>query len=220
MRLSTLSIRAYLVLAFGTAMTAIGISTATTWWGITRVSRFVASEQHGDIALAEAVDDMRDDVLQLRRYEKDVFINIGSPEALYSYRVKWDRAFQAVRYDLLRTRAVTPASASLHLQEFADSMAAYRSAFLRNYALIQSSAIDTTQQANDEMSPFKGSVRQTERQLAEIKRDAERRISQEDHPVINAQQIGLALNVCLLIAIAGLLAVALRQARIFYPAEG
>lgn len=220
MRLSTLSIRAYLVLAFGTAMTAIGISTATTWWGIAHVSRFVASEHHGDIALAEAVDDMRDDVLQLRRYEKDVFINIGSPEALYNYRVKWDRAFQSVRYDLVRTRAVTPESASLRLQEFADSMAAYRSAFLHTYGLIQSSSIDTTQQANDEMSPFKGSVRQTERQLAEIKRDAERRISQGDHPVINAQRLGLGLNVCLLIAVAGLLAVALHQTRIFYPAEG
>ena len=211
MRFATLSTRACLMLAFGGAVLATAVSAGIEWWGISHVRDIVASVRHGDVALAETIGSLHDDVLQLRRYEKDVFLNIGSAERRDGYRSKWDDAFLRLRYDLVRSRALVPQSADAQLQDFEDSVADYRSAFAHTYDLIRDGSVATAQQANGQMGTAKDAAHRAEQQLIEIERHAQLRVASFGDPVSGARWASLALNLVLLSAIAGPLAWAMRQ---------
>lgn len=203
-----------LPLGFAIAMLAIAICGAVEYWGMVRLDRAARGVRHGDTALANATEDMREDILELRRYEKDVFMNIGSDELVRQYRDKWDRAFVGLRYDLERARRVDPTLQDSKLEQVTDQLAAYRIAYIRIYDAIANGTIRTTQQANEEMSPFKSSVRDAENLLIEISGDARDRQPLLG-PAVVAQQVGLAVSLLLLLALAGLYVGYLRQS----PAE-
>lgn len=206
--------RRLLPVAFTIAMLSTAICGAVEYWGMVRLDRAARGVRHGDTALANATEDMREDILELRRYEKDVFMNIGSDELVRQYRDKWDRAFVGLRYDLERARRVDPTLQDSKLQQVTDQLAAYRVAYIRIYDAIANGTIRTTQQANEEMSPFKSSVRDAENLLIEISGDARDRQPLLG-PAVVAQQVGLAVSLLLLLALAGLYVGYLRQS----PAE-
>lgn len=206
--------RRLLPVAFTIAMLSTAICGAVEYWGMVRLDRAARGVRHGDTALANATEDMREDILELRRYEKDVFMNIGSDELVRQYRDKWDRAFVGLRYDLERARRVDPTLQDSKLEQVTDQLAAYRVAYIRIYDAIANGTIRTTQQANEEMSPFKSSVRDAENLLIEISGDARDRQPLLG-PAVVAQQVGLAVSLLLLLALAGLYVGYLRQS----PAE-
>lgn len=200
--------RAFMVLTFGAVLVLVAAAAATEYWGISNLNGLIASARHGDPALLDAVEAMHDDILQLRRYEKDVFINLATPDAYHAYRAKWDRMYVNVRYDLVRARAAAPASTQAKLQAVADAIAAYRTSFERTYGLIERGDLTTAQQANAEMR--KDSVRGAEVRLADLEHEVRRGPSQFG-PVLDAQRWGFALNVLVLIAFASLFLVYARQ---------
>ena len=193
--------RGLLAMSFAIAMLAIAVSGAVQFWGMVRLDRAATGMRQGDTALANAAGDLREDVLELRRYEKDVFMNIGTDELVRQYRDKWDRALVSFRYDLARARRVDPAANNAPLQQVTDQIAAYRVAFTRIYDSIENGTVRTTQQANEEMSPFKSSVRDAELELAEISGDARDREFVLG-PAVTAQRIGLAISAAALLALA------------------
>ncbi|MBS0389248.1 MAG: hypothetical protein JSR15_12290 [Proteobacteria bacterium] len=203
-------LRSPLALAFAAAMLAVVISGAVEFWGMERLDRVVNSVHRGDTALANAAEDMREDVLELRRYEKDVFMNIGTPELDHQYRDKWDRAFVGFRYDLERARRTDPTQQDPQLQQVTDLIAAYRVAFTRIYDGMLNGTIQTTQQANEQMSPFKVSVRDAEQLLADISDQARGRQTLLA-PALVAHKFGLAASVLACLAIAALFVACLRR---------
>jgi hypothetical protein len=92
---------------------------------MTRVGEVAEAFRHGDTALALALEDMRDEVLQLRRFEKDVLLNVGSPDIVQSYEAKWDNTFLHLRYDLARARKYSTRSDEQRMQEVVNSMSVY-----------------------------------------------------------------------------------------------
>jgi methyl-accepting chemotaxis protein len=211
MRLAALSNRSGLLVALGAVVLATGVCAGIEWWGVRYVRAVLGGFRHGDVALAEVVGNLHDDILQLRRYEKDVFINIGSADERDGYRAKWDEAFLILRSDLTRTRALAPPSAGAGLQDFVDSMAAYRSAFTRTYDGIRAGNVVTPQQANEQMGEAKAAAHQAEQQLIELERGAQLRMTELADPVSAAGWVGLAMNLALLVLVGGPLAWAVRQ---------
>jgi len=211
MRFTSWSTRAYLMLALGGALVVTGVSAGIEWWGIERVRVFVASVRHGDIALAESVGNLHDDLLQLRRYEKDVFINLASAPVRDGYRSKWDDVFLHLRYDLMRARALVPEPSGGELQEFADAAGEYRSAFVATYDAIREGTVATPQQANERMGDAKEAAHRAEQRLLEIERNALLRMQQFGDPVSDARWASLALHLLLLAMIGGPLAWTMRQ---------
>ncbi len=211
MRFTSWSTRAYLMLALGGAVVVTGVSAGIEWWGIERVGDFVASVRHGDVALAESVGNLHDDLLQLRRYEKDVFINLASAPVRDGYRSKWDEGLLHLRYDLMRARALVPEPSDVELQDFADAVAAYRSAFVGTYDAIREGAVATPQQANDRMGEAKAAAHRAEQRLLEIERLALSRMQRFGDPVSDVRWASLALHLLLLAMIGGPLAWTMRQ---------
>ena len=211
MRFASLSARPCLLIALGGAVLATGVSAGIEWWGLAHLRDVIASVRHGDVALAEAVGSLHDDVLQLRRYEKDVFINMQSADRRADYRSKWDQEVRRLRYDLMRTRALAPPSAADELQAIEDSVADYCSAFTHTCDLIRGGSVVTTQQANDQMVDAKGAAHRAEQQIIDFERHVQLRMAQFADPIAGARWVSLALNLVLLATIGGALAFAMRQ---------
>jgi methyl-accepting chemotaxis protein len=192
MKLEMSGLRRLLAITIATAILSVVITGAVAYWGMVRLDVAAHGMRHGDTALANAAEDMREDVLELRRYEKDVFMNVGADDLVRQYKEKWDRALLLLRYDLQRARR-TDSTSQEELQKVTDRIAAYSVAFGRIYDSIANGTIRTTQQANDEMSLSKESVRDAEGILADIGSQARHR-QPLLRPVIVAQQFGLAVS--------------------------
>ena len=193
MSLSGDTVSYWRTLVFGMALSAVTICAATEYWGMEKVAEVAAAFHHGDLAFALATEDMRDEVLQLRRFEKDVLLNVGAAAAVQSYQDKWDDAFLHLRYDLARARRSAPAQADPGLQTVVDSVGAYRSAFVLLCAQIQSGALSNAQQANLAANEFRQAARSAEQALTAISENALGRAQTVD-PALVAQRWGLAVS--------------------------
>jgi methyl-accepting chemotaxis protein len=191
MKLPIIRSQRLLVFAFAAALLCVFVSGALEYWGLERLDSPSIAVHRGDAVLAAAADGMRGNLLELRRYEKDIFMNVGSDDLVRQYRAKWDLAFNNLWYGLVRARQAGSTSQDERLQQFVDEIADYRFAFARIYDLILDGTIRTTQQANQAMSPFKDSVHKAETTLAEIG-------SYQPHlrsflgPTVFVQRLGLA----------------------------
>lgn len=203
MRYSANSFQKWRSLLFGAALLVLAICAATEYWGIVKVGQVAAAFRHGDTALALATEDMRDDVLQLRRFEKDVLLNVGSPQLVESYQAKWEDAFLHLRYDLARARRSAAGEADLHLQEVVDFMAVYRTVFLQICGQIRSGVLSTPQQANEAANQFREAARSAEQALNKISESALGRTQTID-PALFAQRSALVLSLTLFVLLLGL----------------
>ncbi|HUO95699.1 MAG TPA: hypothetical protein VMT92_05650 [Steroidobacteraceae bacterium] len=199
--MASLSSRGCLLLALGAVVRATGVGAGIEWWGIRYARSVIAGFQHADMALAEVVGNLHDNVLQLRRYKKDLFINVGSAQERDSYRAQWDEVFLVKRYDLMRIRAPARQSASADPQQFVDSVAVFRAAFMRTYDQIRAGSVVTAQQANERMGEAKEAVHQAEQQLVELERQTQLRMAGLADPVTTAGWTGLIANLALLVMI-------------------
>jgi methyl-accepting chemotaxis protein len=203
MKVSKNSLRNWQTVVFGSAFLAVAICAASEYWGILKLDQVAAAFRHGDTALALATEDMRDDVLQLRRFEKDVLLNVGSPELVQSYQAKWEDAFLHLRYDLTRARRSAAGEADSRLQEVVDSVAVYRTAFLDVCDQIRTGVLSTPQQANAEANRFRQAARNAEQALNGISDSAFGRKQTVD-PALFAQRCSLAISLTLFIVLVGL----------------
>jgi methyl-accepting chemotaxis protein len=191
-------------LVFGTALLLVAVSCVTEYWGMSRLAEVAAAVNHGDAALALVSEDMLDDILQLRRFEKDILINIGSPDSVQSYRAKWDDALVRLRHDLARARWVAPTSDNLRLQTVVESISAYQIAFLKTFDQIHSGAVTTTQQANTQANAFKEPAHKAERALVDIGETARGRTPTLS-PALTAQRYSLIVSMVLFLLLAAIL---------------
>lgn len=179
------SIRLALTLAI--CIVAVALVAAVQWSDLSSLDRVFIRTIQGDLALAEASARLHEDILQLRRYEKDVLINLGNAGTAADYRARWIDAYASLRRDLLRARAASPRGDEPVLQTFAASVGDYRAGFDRTYELIRSGVITTTQQANDAMNRYKAFVHATESQIVTLQERADRRISRVESVVAPRQ---------------------------------
>jgi methyl-accepting chemotaxis protein len=82
-----LGFRARLSLAFGIVVFMLLCVAATAWWGLARQNKVTSTRFASDMAIHEAVNDMKALVLQHRRFEKDAFINLAGAEKRASYKL-------------------------------------------------------------------------------------------------------------------------------------
>jgi len=179
------------MLSFVAALLCLLVSGTLEYWGLARMDTASTTNHSAEAVLADAADDMREKVLELRRYEKDVFMNVGSDADVRDYHAKWDLALQGLRFDLVRARHAGSTPQDAELQQVVDQIAAYRAGFTNIYEAILSGAIRTTQQANLAMSPFKNAVHEAELLLGEMGGNHSPQASLLA-PAVTAQRLGLA----------------------------
>jgi methyl-accepting chemotaxis protein len=161
--LKDLSIGRRLGLAFGLLLTLMLVLAGTGYWGARGAaasSNAMATEEVPELSLALRIES---GVLTLRRYEKDMFLNMANSNAMESYVVKWNDAFTATRarVDSLATYAsdaeeiAQVGSMQSDLQKYSDGMTAVVLA-------IRAGRIRTPAQANAAVDGQKEIIRELE----------------------------------------------------------
>jgi methyl-accepting chemotaxis protein len=149
-----------LTLAFLITLTVTGAIAATGNWGVQRLATVSLDILNGDAATAILALDCRAHALDLRRFEKDVFLNAGDPEAQARYEVEWKKEFGDLKDRLGRLAQTTHDDADRRAIETATREAeTYGEGFLRVRALMAAGKVTTAEQGNAEMVAYKEPVR-------------------------------------------------------------
>ncbi|QDU10686.1 GGDEF domain-containing phosphodiesterase [Gimesia aquarii] len=100
------------------------------------------------------------DVLECRRYEKDVFLNLNHPVEYNDYLLKWRTAWNKLSIDTEFLSKCMANEEQTRLQMLLhDSVKEYQKQFLNIVEKINREEIKTPQQANLAMTPFKDDMR-------------------------------------------------------------
>jgi hypothetical protein len=117
-----------------------------------------------DAHLAEEALEVRSYTLQLRRYEKDYFLNIGAPAVQADYLAKWKTSHESLVSHLneLDTLVSTPADHET-LHGMSADLAAYADGFEKVGDRVRSSELATPQAANAAITAYKDTIRRLEK---------------------------------------------------------
>src|SRR5947207_14738427 len=92
MKLSNLKVATRLALGFSIVVLGALVLAAAGWLGIQRQSQVTTAVIDHDVAFTRAVSSIRARVQMLRRYEKDMLLNVSSTEKAREYKQKWDES--------------------------------------------------------------------------------------------------------------------------------
>src|SRR5438128_7665965 len=101
-----LTIGKRLFLAFTLALIFVVAVAATGQWALKRSADSATKVIEVDFAINTAANDLHIAVIDLRRYEKDFFINMGDSDKQASYLDKWKEAQQRLNTELAAIEAL------------------------------------------------------------------------------------------------------------------
>ena len=166
---SNLKIRTRLAVVFCTIILLLVAVGTTGWWGLEKMKTEIAALSDKGDKLVEYAQRSRANINMLRRYEKDLFLNIGNPVKVEEYKKQWSDTLEHFRQ---RTDGMTKL---LDAQKDKDTVAtinkhvaAYAEGFVKIYEKIKADEIKTPQDANEAISAYKDSTHQSESLLNEI----------------------------------------------------
>jgi methyl-accepting chemotaxis protein len=198
---------------FGLALLMMALVAATAFWGLVRDAD--SDEQIFDVegVLLTNAYEIRAHTIELRRFEKDMIINLGNPEKVAEYGAKWEdnRAeLQGHLEKLART------STRVEDREIARTMqsdfTAYANGFQQVRKAISAGQLTTPAQGNAAIEPFKDAARELEELSAKFSESAYERMqtaraemdalaSQTMNTIIVIVVIALALVVAITVAV-------------------
>ena len=129
------------------------------YWGTDKLANVTLTMLAGDAHLARLADDARAAALELRRAEKDIFLNIGQAEKEAEYERAWKRHFEALKTLVSEISKLADDKekelATLMLRE----AEVYGAGFEAVLVAIRTGKVTTPQQANGLMQVHKNSIR-------------------------------------------------------------
>ncbi len=201
--LKQLKIGARLALSFGLILALLVITGAAAVIGIgtiTEDSRMVA-EVHARVA--DAAQEARAHTLQLRRFEKDLFLNIGSEEKQIEYQEKWQREREDLAAHLSTIDQVTDAQSDRDAtaamrKNFAD----YEKGFQSVVAQLKEGKLVTPQDANNAISVVKNEIHALEETAEQLAVERAKKVSEAESALVaSANSARLVIIVALVLAL-------------------
>ncbi|WP_157669946.1 methyl-accepting chemotaxis protein [Chitinibacter sp. GC72] len=112
-----------------------------------------------DLVYGVGMTDFTEDILLLRRYEKDLFMNLNKPEKITEYKEKWDKTLNHSKITLSELDKVANTEQANDLQGLSKGIDAYATAFNEVAAQVAAGKFTTTQEANEAFDKYKAVIR-------------------------------------------------------------
>ena len=160
-----------------------------------------------DIAVLHDLSDSRAAIGNLRRFEKDMFLNIGDEAKLQQYHQAWGKegASLTARIQALRPRVAADEQAEI--DRLNTGMQAYSKAVETIARALAEGRINDPWKANQALEPAKGDIRAADKAFANLNAAVNARIAQRGHAMAQEAQWARGL-----IIVTGLLALAVGAA--------
>jgi methyl-accepting chemotaxis protein len=200
MKLVNLKVATRLALGFAVVVAGALLLGASGWYGIHRQSQVIATVIDRDVQFLRAITSIRARVQMLRRYEKDMLLNVKIPAKVKEYRTKWDESRKRMDELLANARAsaATPEETK-RLEQFAGNVQRYTTAMLQIEEHLLGGSILSAEQGNEKVDEFRQVIRDTEDLTQELFDGANKRI-ESTKPVLAAAErdVMLALAIVML----------------------
>ncbi len=156
-------VRNRLTLGFGIVVLLLLVVSFTGYIGLSYVSGISQEALNKDLRLAVLAEDAKSSSLNLRRYEKDRFLNIGNPAKEAEYKGKWDIAGGALDKTLTSMEGfIKNDDDKKTIQLMNDGFKAYQEGFNSVLKQLSDGKLKTPEEANIALAPFKDAIRQLE----------------------------------------------------------
>ena len=187
MKLGKNKIAFRLGLGFGVVLLLlIGIA-VSGYWGVSSVSGTTLKMLRGDAKVSEHAARARANVIALRRYEKDFFMNIGSSEKMDKYHEDWNQANKNLTARINDLEKVSTLQHDKDAVNFLKtSLTTYDSGFSKVVSMIKEGKIKTAQEANAALEEVKDAVHKLEKEAKELAEESNKRMSSAEDLVKGA----------------------------------
>jgi methyl-accepting chemotaxis protein len=172
---SKLTIGTRLYIGFCIVLLFIMVIGGASYWGMGKMAFYINDLGNVDGTLMDNSQRSRANINMMRRYEKDLFMNIGDAGKMEDYKKKWDAALESFNKRIDSSNKVLSASASPEnkkkqesLQTIKKQIDIYAAGFVTVYDKIKSGEITTPQDANKAIGQYKEATRQSEAMVGEF----------------------------------------------------
>jgi methyl-accepting chemotaxis protein len=193
--LKNVTIGKRLGLAFGALGLLLLCVAATGFWGTRSAGQLATSVIKVDSPLVEHAQRARANTLGLRRFEKDVFLNIASPDKIVGYVEKWQDQLARLNERLKTLESLEKETQGheviLQMRKDAD---VYREGFAKVLAQIRERKLRSATEANVAIEPYKDEIRRLEDAAQEYAEKHSERMAARSEVVARQLQQSLALT--------------------------
>jgi methyl-accepting chemotaxis protein len=176
-----------LALAFGVSLVLVSIVGLTGFWGLSQTVQTTGGILHHDAKLMEEAAQAQVNGLELRRYEKDTFLNIGDSQKAADYVEKWNKEHADLNVNLntLEQEATLPADKEV-VRTIRTDLSTYTIGFQSIVQQISDKKIKSSVDANAAMLPFKDDIRRMDTQLEEFAGKNVERMNSKEKVVLDS----------------------------------
>ncbi|MBT0662896.1 methyl-accepting chemotaxis protein [Geobacter pelophilus] len=174
MKISTrLTLSAALSLVF---LVVVGVA---GFWGTNKLSYYLETVGNRESQLVENAQRSRANINMLRRYEKDMFINLGDNSKVEEYGKKWDDAHKLFneRIDAILKLSESPKDKEA-VAAIKKNMEEYLGAFEMTRDSIKSGSIKNVSDAYKEMEVSKEEMQKAELMIGELSESIDKRMQE------------------------------------------
>lgn len=161
--LKNMKIGRRLGLGFGLILLLVISVGAAGYLGLQSVANTTVRALQTDVTASDDAAMAQVSTLSLRRFEKDLFLNIDSAEKRAEYLTKWKKDREELKKNLSSLdKLLTLQKDKDKLESLHKELSSYESGFEKVYGLIQNGQIKTPQEANKAISEYKDSIHKLE----------------------------------------------------------
>jgi methyl-accepting chemotaxis protein len=151
----------------GVAFASLGLLMLTVasagYWGTRQVAALATGVIKVDSPLVENAQRARANTLGLRRFEKDVFLSIGSAEKVEEYAAKWKDQLKRIEERLAALEALEHEDEGKQaVRQMRKDLEVYDAGFARVLAQVREGKLKTAQEGNAAIGEFKDEIRRLE----------------------------------------------------------
>ncbi len=147
------------------------------WWGISSIAGATSRTMNGEARIAQHAARVRANTLGLRRYEKDIFINIHDPKKVEEYVKKFGEQHEhlTTQLEALKSVTVLPQDKERVAQMSAD-VTAYLAGMTGILEKVKAGQIKTAEDGNRAVNEYKGLIHRLEKTAEDFARDGNKRM--------------------------------------------
>jgi methyl-accepting chemotaxis protein len=175
-------------IAFGISIVLVAVVALAGFWGLSQAVQTTFGILHHDAKMMEQASQAQAYGLGLRRYEKDLFLNIGDAKKEADYAEKWNTE----HVDLVENfnnldRLITVPEDKELLRVLRADLSTYTIGFQSVLQKIADKKVKTPADANKAMTPFKDDIRRLDESLEAFAKKNVERMNAKEKVVTDAE---------------------------------
>lgn len=167
--LKNMKISRRLLLGFGMVLVLLLVVAGAGYWGLDSVKQETVSMLQGDAQISQFSALIKADTLELRRAEKDSFLNIDETKKREEYVSTWKHWREDLKNHLTEIdKKSLSAEDKQTVRKMEDNAGAYENGYTKVLSMIEDGRIKTPQAANAAISEYKDAIHKLEGDASDL----------------------------------------------------